>query len=180
MNCREKILPSQSKNSPAKEFLTTFKESFKSPTHKTRNSEVNSEVPIHLIGYKMHCGSTVEWCFKNVHVHAHKYNFFELCRLSLTQAFGFQEQRVKPMGDDLLTEKGPNRYHDPQVTQQSSSSLHMYMCTYLIVQLYLYVVFGIIRYSKFSFLYCISAISIIYHINVWEWIHEIWNFRMWF
>lgn len=92
--------------------------------------------------------------------------FFESCRLSLTQVFGFQEQRVKPMGDDLLTEKGPNRYHDPQVTQQWSSPLHMYMCTYLIVQLYLYVVFGIIRYSKFSFLYCISAISIIYHINV--------------
>nr|XP_022340197.1 uncharacterized protein LOC111134927 isoform X2 [Crassostrea virginica] len=63
----EQSLPGKSKSSPAKEFLSTFKESFKSPTHKIRGNEVNSE-----------------------------------------------EQRVKPMGDDLLTEKGPNRYRDEQ------------------------------------------------------------------
>ncbi|XP_061162551.1 centrosomal protein of 192 kDa-like [Saccostrea echinata] len=63
----EKTVPIQSKSSPAKEFLNTFKESFKSPTHKSRNLGVEPE-----------------------------------------------EQRVKPMGDDLLTEKGPNRYQEQQ------------------------------------------------------------------
>lgn len=43
-DCREQSLPGKSKSSPAKEFLSTFKESFKSPTHKIRGNEVNSEV----------------------------------------------------------------------------------------------------------------------------------------
>ncbi|XP_056016469.1 centrosomal protein of 192 kDa-like isoform X4 [Ostrea edulis] len=32
-----------------------------------------------------------------------------------------EEQRVKPMGDDLLTEKGPNRYQDPQPSYSDAS-----------------------------------------------------------
>lgn len=75
------------------------------------------------------------------------------CLDFLTQVFGFQEQRVKPMGDDLLTEKGPNRYYDHQVTQQRSSSLHIYMYMCSIVQLYLYVAFGIFSCCKISLLY---------------------------
>lgn len=83
------------------------------------------------------------------------------CLDFLTQVFGFQEQRVKPMGDDLLTEKGPNRYHDHQVTQQRSSSLHIYMYMCSIVQLYLYV--ALVSSAAAKFLYCIPAIFITYH-----------------
>lgn len=87
--------------------------------------------------------------------------FFESCRLSLTQAFGFQEQRVKPMGDDLLTEKGPNRYHDPQVTQQWSSPLHMYIfnCTALSL-LYL------VSSGTANFLFCIVSRQYLLYITL--------------
>lgn len=49
---------------------------------------------------------------------------------------GLQEQRVKPMGDDLLTEKGPNRYQDPQVQLKSLQHFSIFILPRLKMETY--------------------------------------------